>query len=61
MNWRRLARMLGFRHAADLEDERATRAQQLAELERKNRALTVAIRDMTAQSQLGSYRRVRIR
>ena len=52
--------MLGFRHAAELQDERSIRAKQLRVLEAKTRVQTVAVREMTDQSRLGSYRRVRV-
>ena len=61
MTWRRLAELLHMRHAVELQDERSSKAEQLAELERKTHAITVATHEMTSQSRVGSYRRVRIR
>jgi hypothetical protein len=60
MNWRRLADVLHIRHAGQLRDERSRTAVQLAELKKQTKQQTVAVRQMSAQSRVGSYRRVRI-
>ena len=60
MIWHRLAEMLHIRSGAGLEDERSIRAKNLDDLEVRSGEMTEAIRDMSQQARVGSYRRVRL-
>ena len=61
MIWRRVAEVLRLRGALRLMDERAEHRQKLLQLAEEQRTQTVATAEMSRQSRIGSYARVRIR
>lgn len=50
MIWRRVAEMLHFRHAVQLEDERATKAKELLVMEAELATSTRRIRAISADA-----------
>jgi hypothetical protein len=59
--WRRVAEVLRLRGALRLMDERAEHRQKLLQLAEEQRTQTVATAEMSRQSRIGSYGRVRLR
>lgn len=60
MNWRRVAEAMKLKRAVQLMDEREAHAKEIEVLTKTAEEQTEAVKDMSLQARLGSYRRVKV-